>query len=311
MAPPRCRGPGPRPSVQFKYNLRTSIRPYLLDQSIVGDNLVSVRPGRASSMSKTNVSCVTNKEVILKDVIAHLTAIEDIVLPLQPLHDQVTTLQATVADQQQQAVFNIALTHVETMMRDRGLGGGNGRCRNAGEEMTIQIFRWSTSLSFPSTMARVTHLPWLNHCNHYFKVRHTLEHKKVLYTTFHVLDDAQLWFHRLELNHDLPNWVRFVQLMNIRFGLPLGDLALLRRDDLVDDYCKQFMVLSCRDPSITKEHQIQMFMTSLDKPLCTVVKLQRPVSLDEAIMFVRAYEQRNVPPSLLAATPPSPRSSGQ
>jgi hypothetical protein len=74
-------------------------------------------------MSKTNVSCVTNKKVILKDVIAHLTAIEDIVLPLQPLHDQVTTLQATVADQQQQAVFNIALTHVETMMRDRGWVG--------------------------------------------------------------------------------------------------------------------------------------------------------------------------------------------
>jgi hypothetical protein len=157
MALPHCCGPGPRPSVQFKYNLRTSIRPYLLGQSIVGDNLVSVRQGRASSMSKTNAGCVTNKEVTLKDVIARLAAIEDIILPLQPLHDQVTTLQATVADQQQQAVFNIALTHVKTTMCDRGLGGGNGRCRNAGEEMMIQIFLRSTSLSFPSTMARVTH----------------------------------------------------------------------------------------------------------------------------------------------------------
>jgi hypothetical protein len=99
--------------------------------------------------------------------------------------------------------------------------------------------------------------------------------------------------------------------MDIRFGPPLSDLALLRRDGLVDDYCKQFMALSCRHPSITKEHQIQMFMTGLDKPLCTIVKLQRPVSLDEAIMFVRAYEQRNTPPSLLAATPPSAHSSGR
>jgi hypothetical protein len=86
------------------------------------------------SMSMTAGSG-TDKEVYLKDVVARLAATEEIVRPLQLLPDQFTTLQTTVADQQQQqAAFNIALTRVENTVWDRGLGGGNGRRRNLGNE---------------------------------------------------------------------------------------------------------------------------------------------------------------------------------
>jgi hypothetical protein len=40
-------------------------------------------------------------EVTLKDVVVHLTAIESIVRPLQPLRDQVPELVATVTEQGQ------------------------------------------------------------------------------------------------------------------------------------------------------------------------------------------------------------------
>jgi hypothetical protein len=43
-------------------------------------------------------------------------------------------------------------------------------------------------------------LPWLNHCEHYFHVRQTSEHKRIAFIVFYLLDDAQLWFHRMELN---------------------------------------------------------------------------------------------------------------
>jgi hypothetical protein len=114
----------------------------------------------------------------------------------------------------------------------------------------------------------------------------------------YLLDDAQLWFHRMELNGGRPTWMQFVQLVNARFrppltDSPLGALAMLRRSGSVDEFSKQFMALSCRDPSITEPQQIQLFITGLGDPLRTNVALQQPSTLDDTVIFARAYEQRN------------------
>jgi hypothetical protein len=58
----------------------------------------------------------------------------------------------------------------------------------------------------------------------------------------------------------------------------------------VADYAKQFMALSCRDISLTKPLQVQLFITGLGDPLRTDVALQQPASLDDVVIFARAYE---------------------
>jgi hypothetical protein len=88
-----------------------------------------------------------------------------------------------------------------------------------------------------------------------------LEQKRVMLAACYVLDDAQLWFHRMELNGGRPIWQQFIQLVNACFGppvtdTPLGELAMLRRSGSVDEFAKRFMALSCHDLSITEPQQI-------------------------------------------------------
>jgi hypothetical protein len=84
--------------------------------------------------------------------------------------------------------------------------------------------------------------------------------------------------------------------MNAQFRPPLIDspideLAMLRCTDTVDDYSKRFIALSCHDTSLLEPQQIQLFITGLSDPLRTDVVLQQPASLDDVVIFVRAYEQ--------------------
>jgi hypothetical protein len=94
-------------------------------------------------------------------------------------------------------------------------------------------------LNFPKFDGSCDPLPWLNRCEHYFCVCRTPDHKRVSYASFHLLDDAQLWYHRLEMNNDVPQWPDFTRLINACFSplmtdTPLGALALLHRTDSVD-----------------------------------------------------------------------------
>jgi hypothetical protein len=67
---------------------------------------------------------------------------------------------------------------------------------------------------------------------------------------------------------------------------------MLHHTRSVDEFAKQFMVLLCHDPSITKPQQIQLFITGLGDPLRLDVTLQQPSLMDDAVIFARAYEQR-------------------
>jgi hypothetical protein len=98
-------------------------------------------------------------------------------------------------------------------------------------------------------------------------------------------------------------------LVNKRFrppltDIPIGELALLRRDGSVDDFAKCFMALSCRDKTIIEAHQVQLFLVGLRKPLHTDVALHRSPRLDDVIMLAWAYVQRETVPSLSAPQHP-------
>jgi hypothetical protein len=113
----------------------------------------------------------------------------------------------------------------------------------------------------------------------------------------HLSGAAQLWYYRLELSAGTPSWRCFSQLVQQRFGPPItdepvGELMLLRRTGTVEDYTDKFLALACRDADLSEAQLIQMFTAGLVNLLKTDVALHRPQSLDDAIMFARASEQR-------------------
>jgi hypothetical protein len=101
---------------------------------------------------------------------------------------------------------------------------------------------------------------WVNRCEHYIHIHRTPDHKQVAYTLFHLLDDAQLWFHRMELNRGTAPWPKSIRLLNNHFGppmtgIPLGELTLLRRSGNVDEFYGKFMALSCRDHTLIRDNK--------------------------------------------------------
>jgi hypothetical protein len=62
----------------------------------------------------------------------------------------------------------------------------------------------SHKLEFPKFDGSGDPLSWINRCERSFQVRHTSDHHWVGIATFYLLDDAQLWFHRMELNGGRP-----------------------------------------------------------------------------------------------------------
>lgn len=87
----------------------------------------------------------------------------------------------------------------------------------------------------------------------------------------------------------------------------LGELTALRRTGSVEDYVNSFLALACRDAELSEGQQVQLFTAGLVNPLKTDVVLCQPRSLDDAIMFARAYEQR----VHLGTTDPAPARLGR
>jgi hypothetical protein len=207
--------------------------------------------------------------------------------------------------------LNIRINRVEAGHRappqDRPSVQGRGR-QGDDNDQGGDLIQTSHKLKFPKYDGIGDPLPWINRCEQYFHVRQTSEHKCVTFTAFYILDDIQLWFHRMELNGGCPTWPQFIQLVNARFRPSLtdstiGELAMLQRTGIVDEFSKRFIALSCLDTSLTEAQQIQLFIIGLGDPLRTDVALQQPSLLDDTVIFAWAYEQHNASRDIPQPTP--------
>jgi hypothetical protein len=64
-------------------------------------------------------------------------------------------------------------------------------------------------------------LTWLNKCDNYFRGHHTLEEEKVWLASLHLDGAAVDWYYQMEQDFGLISWPRFIDIVNLRFGLPI------------------------------------------------------------------------------------------
>ena len=113
-------------------------------------------------------------------------------------------------------------------------------------------------LDFPMYAGDDDPLPWLNRCEQFFRGQRTMEGEKVWLAAYHLTGNAQLWYYQLERDEGIVSWPRFVDFVNMRFGLPLrsnllGELAHLRRTGAVLEYQQQFLALLCRTEQLSSK----------------------------------------------------------
>jgi len=173
----------------------------------------------------------------------------------------------------------------------------DARRRFRGEDEEDRLPTRVLKIDFPTFDGSGDPLIWLNRCEIYFRGNKTPSRRRVWMASLHMTELAQLWYYKYEMNNGEPSWRNFVRLVQKRFGptmtdTPLGSLALLRHAGNVVDYSNKFMHLACREAELSELQQVHLFVAGLQEPVKTDVGLRSPKTLDDAIMYARAYEQR-------------------
>jgi hypothetical protein len=153
-------------------------------------------------------------------------------------------------------------------------------------------------LNFPRYDGESDPLPWLNHCESYFRGTRTLPTKQVWMASLHMDGAAAEWYYALEREYGMVPWNCFTEFVNLCFrpplrSNPLGELKELRRTGSVDEYQRQFLALLCRCDGLSSVHAMNLFTAGLGEPMTSDVEMQRPADLQFAMSLARAFERRS------------------
>jgi hypothetical protein len=106
-----------------------------------------------------------------------------------------------------------------------GGGGGNGNGddglrhpsspnnRDFGDDLLNSFHH--TKLNFSRYDGEVDPLPWLNHCESYFRGTHTMVVEQVWLASLHMDGVMAEWYYALECDYGVLPWTRFTELVNL------------------------------------------------------------------------------------------------
>jgi hypothetical protein len=116
------------------------------------------------------------------------------------------------------------------------------------------------------------------------------EAEKVLHASYHLDDDALVWFQDCE--NDLNCWDDFVRAIQLRFRHasyddPMELLTKLKHTNSVIAYKCQFESLRNRIRNLSNMYKLSCFMSRLKDEVRLAVKMQGPRTLGEAYALAK------------------------
>uniref|UniRef100_A0A2N9FSP7 Ty3 transposon capsid-like protein domain-containing protein n=1 Tax=Fagus sylvatica TaxID=28930 RepID=A0A2N9FSP7_FAGSY len=127
---------------------------------------------------------------------------------------------------------------------------------------------------------------WMFRAIQYFEYYQVHDASKVMHASYHLDDDALIWFQSCE--HDLGCWDNFARAIQLRFGPPSYDdpmelLIKLKHVNSIEEYKGLFESLSNRIRNLSSMHKLSCFMSGLKDEVRLAIKMQGPRTLGETI----------------------------
>uniref|UniRef100_A0A2N9FHP4 Ty3 transposon capsid-like protein domain-containing protein n=1 Tax=Fagus sylvatica TaxID=28930 RepID=A0A2N9FHP4_FAGSY len=135
---------------------------------------------------------------------------------------------------------------------------------------------------------------WMFRAIQYFEYYQVHDASKVMHASYHLDDDALIWFQNCE--HDLGCWDNFARAIKLRFGPPSYDdpmelLIKLKHVNSIEEYKGLFESLSNRIRNLSSMHKLSCFISGLKDEVRLAIKMQGPRTLGEAYALAEIQEQ--------------------
>jgi hypothetical protein len=135
---------------------------------------------------------------------------------------------------------------------------------------------------------------WVYRALQYFHYCQVPEPEKVIHASYHLDEEALVWFQDCE--HELHGWNDFVRAIQIRFGPasyddPMELLTKLKQTHTIAAYKSQFETTSNRVRDLSDMHKLSCFMSGMKDEIRLAVKMQGPRNLGEAYALAKIQEE--------------------
>ncbi|XP_042499867.1 uncharacterized protein LOC122078063 [Macadamia integrifolia] len=152
-------------------------------------------------------------------------------------------------------------------------------------------------LDFPRYNGEEDTKSWTFRVEQFFEFHQTPEEEWIALASFHLEEEAQLWYQLYKQGVGVISWAAFCKGLHARFGPTpfqdfFGELAKLQQTGSVREYQSKFERVLSKVGLLSSNRQVSCFVSGLRDSIKVDVLVVQPSTLASAISLARLYEAK-------------------